>query len=321
MSTSMRESGDFGPMEFLTLRRPAACAPIGHSRLTAYGAEEWSDRKWAELTEILRISLTNKQCRGRLGEESAGLLCAIVFSRCQTAVERRHGLVSLTPKLSLSPSKEPDMLRKIFDHILEGNALAASECVEKALAAGLDPAVILNQAMIAAMDETGRRFEAGDIYVPEMLVAGRAMQSALGALKPFLVEADLEPLGKVVIGTVKGDLHDIGKNLVALMLQGAGFEVIDLGTDVSPAGFVQAVGKHQPLLVAMSALLTTTMANMSATIKALQDAGLRDRVRVMVGGAPVTRQFADQVGADMYEPDAASAARAARLAAKEGDSV
>jgi 5-methyltetrahydrofolate--homocysteine methyltransferase len=213
------------------------------------------------------------------------------------------------------------MLRRIFEHILEGNASAATECVAQALADGMDPTAILNQAMIAAMDEVGRRFEAGELYVPEMLVAGRAMQSALGGLKPFLVQADLEPLGKVVIGTVQGDLHDIGKNLVTLMLQGAGFEVIDLGTDVAPAKFVQAVREHQPMLVAMSALLTTTMAGMSATVAALRDTGLRDRVRVMVGGAPVTRQYADQVGADMYEPDAASAARAARAAAKSEPSV
>jgi 5-methyltetrahydrofolate--homocysteine methyltransferase len=135
------------------------------------------------------------------------------------------------------------------------------------------------------------------------------------------VQADLEPLGNVVIGTVQGDLHDIGKNLVALMLQGAGFEVIDLGTDVAPARFVQAVREHEPMFVAMSALLTTTMTNMSTTIVALQAAGLRDRVRVMVGGAPVTRQYANQVGADMYEPDAALAARAARAAAKGEPSV
>jgi 5-methyltetrahydrofolate--homocysteine methyltransferase len=208
--------------------------------------------------------------------------------------------------------KEPGVLAKILHHILEGDAPAATECVQQALADGMDPAVILNEAMIAAMDETGRRFEAGEMYVPEMLIAGRAMQSALGSLKPFLVQADIEPLGKVVIGTVQGDLHDIGKNLVSLMLQGAGLEVIDLGTDVAPASFVEAVRKHQPQLVAMSALLTTTMTNMGATVAALRAAGLRDRVNVIVGGAPVTGQFADQIGADLYAPDAASAARTAR---------
>lgn len=213
------------------------------------------------------------------------------------------------------------MLAKIFHYILEGDAAAATECVRQALADGKDPAVILNEAMIAAMDETGRRYEAGDIFVPEMLIAGRAMQSALGALRPFLVQADIKTLGKVVIGTVQGDLHDIGKNLVAMMLQGAGFEVIDLGTDVAPASFVEAVRKHQPLLVAMSALLTTTMTKMGVTVAALRDAGLRDRVNVMVGGAPVTRQFADQVGADLYEPDAASAARSARAVAKRAPSA
>ena len=213
------------------------------------------------------------------------------------------------------------MLAKILHHILEGDAPAATECVRQALADGTDPAVILNEAMIAAMDETGRRFEAGEIYIPEMLIAGRAMQSALGALKPFLVQADIEPLGKVVIGTVQGDLHDIGKNLVSLMLQGAGFEVIDLGTDVAPASFVEAVRKHQPLLVAMSALLTTTMINMDVAVAALRVAGLRDRVNVIVGGAPVTRQFADQIGADLYAPDAASAARVARTLAERVSSA
>ncbi len=213
------------------------------------------------------------------------------------------------------------MLPTIFQNILEGDAPAATECIHQALVEGIDPSVILNEAMIAAMSEMGRQFEAGEIYVPEMLLAGRAMQAGLGELKPYLVQADIPPLGKVVIGTVQGDLHDIGKKLVSMMLQGAGFEVIDLGTDVTPARFVEAVRLHQPLLIAMSALLTTTMTNMGVTVAALQTAGLRDRVKVMVGGAPVTRQFADQVGADLYAPEAASAARLARALAEQVFSV
>jgi 5-methyltetrahydrofolate--homocysteine methyltransferase len=208
-----------------------------------------------------------------------------------------------------------DQINEIYNAVLDGNAPAAKAGVEAALAEGLAPEVILKQGLIAAMGEVGRLFEANEYFVPEMLVSARAMQGGLGLLKPYLAEAGATPAGKVIIGTVKGDLHDIGKNLVAMMLEGSGFEVVDLGTDVTPDKFVNAVVEHEPQLIGMSALLTTTMPSMSTTIKALQEAGLRDRVKVMIGGAPVTDAFSSQIGADGYSPDASSAVRLAKALA------
>jgi 5-methyltetrahydrofolate--homocysteine methyltransferase len=204
------------------------------------------------------------------------------------------------------------MIDKVFEAVMEGNVTAATEAVQAALDEGLPPGQILNEGMIAAMSEVGALFEAGEVFVPEMLISARAMQAGLAILRPRLIEADIQMIGKVIIGTVKGDLHDIGKNLVGMMLEGAGFEVIDLGTDVTPEAFVAAVREHQPQIVGMSALLTTTMASMGKTIEALQEAGVRDQVKVMVGGAPLTRQFALDIGADLYAPDASSAAKEAR---------
>ena len=204
-------------------------------------------------------------------------------------------------------------LEKIYEGILDGNANLVTTEVQKALDAGFGPAEILNQGMIAAMGEVGRLFEEGEYFVPEMLIAARAMQKGLVILKPHLTEADVKSPGKVAIGTVKGDLHDIGKNLVAMMLEGAAFEVIDLGTDVSPEKFVAAVRDNGAQIVAMSALLTTTMTNMKNTIDALTEAGLRDQVKVMVGGAPVTQKYADQIGADGFSEDASRAVAKAKL--------
>jgi 5-methyltetrahydrofolate--homocysteine methyltransferase len=189
-----------------------------------------------------------------------------------------------------------------------------SEGVQGALEAEQDPGEILNQGMISAMAEVGRRFEAQEMFVPEMLIAARAMKAGMAILKPYLLEADIEPVGRVVLATVKGDLHDIGKNLVGMMLEGAGFEVVDLGVDVAPEGFVEAVQEHRPDFVGMSALLTTTMPSMGTTVEALEEAGLREQVKVMVGGAPVTQQFAEEIGADIYAPDASSAANRAKAA-------
>ncbi|PKO07787.1 MAG: cobalamin-binding protein [Chloroflexi bacterium HGW-Chloroflexi-2] len=203
-------------------------------------------------------------------------------------------------------------LEKIFEGILDGNANLVVAEVQKALDAGMGPADILNQGMIAAMGEVGRLFEEGEYFVPEMLIAARAMQKGLELLKPYLTEADVQSPGKVAIGTVKGDLHDIGKNLVAMMLEGAAFEVIDLGTDVSPERFIQAVNENGAQIIAMSALLTTTMPNMKNTIEALKEAGLRDKVKVMIGGAPVTQNYADQIGADGFAEDASRAVAKAR---------
>ncbi len=198
--------------------------------------------------------------------------------------------------------------------VIEGNAAGAKALTQGLLDEGVGAQEILDSALIPAMDVVGEKFSAREFYIPEMLIAARAMQAGLAILKPLLLAAESKSRGKVVLGTVKGDLHDIGKNLVGMMLQGGGFEVVDLGTDVKPARFVEAVEKERPDFVMMSALLTTTMTSMKDTIAALKEAGLRDAVRVGVGGAPVTQRFADEIGADFYAPDATGAATKARSA-------
>ena len=214
-----------------------------------------------------------------------------------------------------------EKLQAIFDGIVDGNDQAVTKGVAAALEAGIDPATILDSAMMAAMTEVGRQFEEGEAFVPEMMIAAMAMKAGLAVLKPHLQPGSMTRSGTVVIGTVKGDLHDIGKNLVAMMLEGAGFQVIDLGVDVKPEAFVKAVEEHKPDLVAMSALLTTTMAAMAVSIKALAAAGLRERVKVMIGGAAVSDLFATQIGADGYAPDAGKAvALALALRAGQGRS-
>ncbi|MBE7549810.1 MAG: corrinoid protein [Anaerolineales bacterium] len=203
-------------------------------------------------------------------------------------------------------------LETICEAVLKGNAKVAAAETQAAVEAGISASEILHQACIPAMTEVGRLFESGEKFVPEMLIAARAMQKALEILKPLLMQAEVETLGKVVIGTVAGDLHDIGKNLVAMMLEGSGFQIVDLGNDVSPEKFVEAVRQHEPDLVGMSALLTTTVASISETIQALTEAGLRDKVKVIIGGAPITQDFANKVGADGFAPDAGSVARMAK---------
>ncbi len=205
-----------------------------------------------------------------------------------------------------------DILQKIASNLYSGEDQVVAELVQKALDQGLPPGEILKGGLIAGMDEVGRDFKAGDLFVPEVLIAARAMHAGMAVLRPLLAESDTASVGKFVIGTVKGDLHDIGKNLVKMMLEGAGFETIDLGTDVEPQAFVKAVRQHQPRLVGMSALLTTTMVQMKSTVEALEEAGLRESVKVMIGGAPVTDAFAREIGADAYAPDAASAVDVAR---------
>lgn len=200
-------------------------------------------------------------------------------------------------------------VQKIYDCVLNGEMDEVPGHVTAALQAGLDPATILNQGMIGAMQEVGRLFEEGEYFVPEMLIAARTMQDGLALLKPHLVEANVQSAGKVVLGTVKGDLHDIGKNLVAMMLEGAAFEIVDLGVDVSPEKFVEAVKAHQPQIVGLSALLTTTMPSMRTTIDALKAAGVRDQVKVIVGGAPITEAYAHDIGADGFAPDASRAVK------------
>jgi 5-methyltetrahydrofolate--homocysteine methyltransferase len=203
------------------------------------------------------------------------------------------------------------VLKDIYDAIIEGNKNSAVAGVQTALDEGIEPGKILNEGLIAAMQEVGRLFETGEYFVPEMLISARAMQASVALLKPILGQAGIQPLGTVAIGTVQGDLHDIGKNLVGMMLEGAGFAIKDLGVNVEPEKFVQAV-KEGVQIVAMSALLTTTMPGMKKTIDALAAAGLREQVKVMVGGAPITQAFADEIGADGYSSDASGAARLAK---------
>ena len=195
--------------------------------------------------------------------------------------------------------------------VKDGRKKIVEQLVKDALSEGVSAEAILNEGLVKGMTELGELFKNGEVYVPEVLVAARAMKAGTALIKPLLMEANVQSLGTVAIGTVEGDLHDIGKNLVAMMLEGTGFTVIDLGENVSPASFVEAA-QNGAQIVAMSALLTTTMPMMATTIQALKDAGLRDKVKVMIGGAPITQDYADQIGADGYSTDAASAAELAK---------
>jgi len=197
-------------------------------------------------------------------------------------------------------------MEKIYQAVLEGDLDTTVEEVQSALDASVTASDILQNGLIAAMAEVGRLFEEGEYFVPEMLIAARAMKAGLEILKPLLVDSGVEPVGKAVIGTVKGDLHDIGKNLVTMMLEGAGFEILDLGTDVAPEQFVYAIQNDVDIL-GLSALLTTTMPSMENTIRAVEAAGMRDQVKIMIGGAPVTADYAQKIGADGFAPDASQA--------------
>ena len=203
-------------------------------------------------------------------------------------------------------------LQAIAENVIKGQAPKVAELVQEALDEGNPVRDILNEGMIAGMGVVGTKFKANEFYVPEVLIAARAMKAGMELLRPRLVEEGVEPEGKAAIGTVKGDLHDIGKNLVAMMLEGAGFEIIDLGIDCAPEKFIEAVQQQGAQILCMSALLTTTMPAMETTIKALQEAGVTDEVKTMVGGAPLTQAYADQIGADGFAPDAASAADKAK---------
>ena len=211
-----------------------------------------------------------------------------------------------------------DVLQTIHQSVLDGDMGGTEENVRAALGVGTSAGDILQKGLIPAMGEVGRLFEEGEYFVPEMLIAARAMKSGLKIIKPLLVDSGIEPVGKVAIGTVKGDLHDIGKNLVAMMLEGAGFEIVDLGTDVTPEQFVEAV-KDGVDIIGLSALLTTTMPSMENTIKAIEAAGLRDRVKIIIGGAPVTTEYAEKIGADGYAPDASQAASLAKSLVENSD--
>ncbi|HEX2998861.1 MAG TPA: corrinoid protein [Armatimonadota bacterium] len=201
----------------------------------------------------------------------------------------------------------PSLLENLAQYVIEGNAQKAKATTEEALAQGISAADIINQGLVAGMQVVGQKFKCNEYYIPEVLIAARAMKMSMEKVKPLIAAAGIEPMARIAIGTVRGDLHDIGKNLLGMMLEGAGFEVVDLGTDVSPEQFVNAVKEKKVNAIGLSALLTTTMPAMKETIAALKDAGLRDQVAVMVGGAPLTQAYADEIGADGYAPDAASA--------------
>jgi len=203
-------------------------------------------------------------------------------------------------------------LRPLYEAILNGDAKIAHSLTEQALKDGADPIKMVDEFMIPAMNEVGRRFESNEYFVPELLISARAMKGALDLVRPQLVARGAKPLGKVAVGTVKGDLHDIGKNLVAALLEGGGFEVIDLGVNVAPEKFIAAVNEKGAHIVAMSALLTTTMPAMKTTIDALKQAGVRGKVKVLIGGAPITQKYADEIGADGYSENAVGAVGVAR---------
>ncbi len=198
-------------------------------------------------------------------------------------------------------------LQALAEAVINGDRDEVARLVQDAVAEGVGPGSIVNEGLIVGMEEVGRRFKANEFYVPEVLIAARAMHAGMDIVNPLLAESGIEPRGRVLIGTVQGDLHDIGKNLVAMMLEGGGYEVIDMEVDVPADQFVAAVNEHSPNVVALSALLTTTMPAMKDTIEALDAAGIRDQIKVMIGGAPVTQDYADEISADGYAPDAASA--------------
>lgn len=198
-------------------------------------------------------------------------------------------------------------LKQIADNLIKGKAPEVKQLVQKAIDEGVDVEKVLNEGLVAGMSVVGEKFKKNEFYVPEVLIAARAMKAGMGILRPILADKNIKGVGTVVLGTVRGDLHDIGKNLVAMMLEGAGFEIIDLGVDVSPEKFIETAKQKKADLVGLSALLTTTMPSMKDVVKAVGDSGLRDKVKVMIGGAPVTQSYADEIGADGYAPDAASA--------------
>lgn len=206
-------------------------------------------------------------------------------------------------------SRQEEILDGLYEHTLNGEVTPVVELTQEGLALGMEPLTLLFDALIPALEEVGRLFEIGEYFVPEMLISARAMQGAMNILKPLIAETGAKPIGTFVMGTVKGDIHDIGKNLCNIMLEGAGFVLVDLGVNVPPEKFVEAIIAHQPQAVGMSAFLTTTMPMFKKNIEAIKEAGLRDKVKILVGGAPVTQEYAEVVGADGYAPDASSTVR------------
>lgn len=205
-----------------------------------------------------------------------------------------------------------EKIQAVYQSVMSGAMADTSGFVQAAIDSGATADSILKEGLIAPMGEIGRLFEAGEVYVPEMLISAKSMKFGLELLRPHLVAADVQPLGRVVIGTVQGDLHDIGKNLVGMMMEGAGFDVIDLGVDVKPEELIESINEHKPDIVALSALLTTTMGNMKTAIEMMKERGIRSNFKVMIGGAPVTQEYADEIGADGFSADASQAANKAK---------
>ena len=205
-----------------------------------------------------------------------------------------------------------ELLERLSTAVLEGDSEKSLKLVQRGLKKELSPKEILDNGLVVGMDEVGARFRRGDMFVPEVLMSADSMAAAMEVLRPLLAESGAELLGKIVMGTVKGDLHDIGKNLVSMMCEGAGFEIIDIGFNVDTEKFIEAIKEHQPKIIGMSAMLTTTMRAMGHTIKAIEEAGLRDQVKIMIGGAPVDRDFADRISADGYGSNAPSGADLAK---------
>ncbi len=209
-------------------------------------------------------------------------------------------------------SRDQEILDALYEHVLDGEAPPTIELTKEGLELGIEPLTLLFGAMIPALEEVGRLFEIGEYFVPEMLISARAMAGAMDILKPLIAASGAKPIGTFVMGTVKGDIHDIGKNLCNIMLEGAGFQVVDIGVNVPPEKFVEAIQEHQPQAVGMSAFLTTTMPMFKTTIEAIAEAGLREQVKILVGGAPVTQEYCDPVGADGFAPHARSTARSTK---------
>ena len=309
-----------GALEALTSRTIVEPALLGAEleRIRRDGFATAVDELELGLSAVAAPVLDESGPRGRRAQRLRPDAAALAAARGR-APSHRHQAGAGARGAARPPSRgsarrmTPDeILTLLYEETLVGNAPAVKDGVNEGIAQGMDPGTLLYDALIPSLEEVGARFERGDYFVPEMLIAARAMQGALDILRPLLAETGAKPMGKFLMGTVKGDVHDIGKNLCNIMLEGAGFIVIDLGVNVPPERFVEQINEHEPDIVGFSAFLTTTMPMFKANMNALQKAGIRDKVAVMVGGAPVTQEYADAVGADGYSADASSAVKKAK---------
>ena len=311
---------DAGELEARTSRTIVEPAQLAAEleRDPARGLRDGRRRARAGAERGRRAGARRLRSRGRRAERLRPDAAALAAARRRAAADRdqagqgARGAARPPYGGSARRMTHDEILTLLYEETLVGNAPAVKQGVEEGLADGMDPEKLLYDALIPSLEEVGARFERGDYFVPEMLIAARAMQGALDILRPLLAESGAKPMGKFLMGTVKGDVHDIGKNLCNIMLEGAGFTVIDLGVNVPPEKFVEAINENEPDIVGFSAFLTTTMPMFKANINALQKAGIRDKVAVMVGGAPVTQEYADAVGADGYSADASSAVKKAK---------